>query len=109
MAKLSFLNNFYKLVQQNRLEFFCILETSISSNFFSKLQQRMGNQWKFFSNPSEGLLGGIIVVRRKDLHQVNFYNNNCQAAFRMIMVDEVKSWIFGIIYASTCFYRRRKV
>ena len=62
-----------------------------------------------FTIPFEGLSGGIVVAGRKDMHHVDFYSNNSQTAFGVITVNGVQPWILGVIYASTCFRKRRKV
>lgn len=49
-----------------------------------------------------GLSGGIIVVWKQTLDQVDFTHGDRQAIFGVIWQEQKPSWILGVVYASTC-------
>lgn len=60
--KLSFLSIYDRFLQLNNPHICVFLETRLSGPSLDCMRRRVPRDWRFFSVPSQGLSGGIIVV-----------------------------------------------
>ena len=106
-AKPPFANYTKLLLRQHNLDILCFLETRLSENAGNHIRQFFGPAWDFYMILANGLLGGIVIVWKKFLGNVNFYNIDGQVAFGVITLNHGPSWILGVVYASTSVFQRR--
>lgn len=108
-AKPAFINYFKNLFRQYGPDICYIVETRLFEDAISHVQRLMEPQWSLYMIATIGLSGGIIILWKRGIGNIDFVHYNRQVAFGVISPSDSPSWVMGVVYVGTCDRKQRQI
>ncbi|XP_072969262.1 uncharacterized protein [Typha angustifolia] len=88
------------MIRDHKLDMLALLETHTSWFEAEQVAKKLGRGWSWFAIPTQGRVGGILVLWNKELGWVDVAAVSRYAAHLTITLTTGQTWIWTTVYAS---------